>query len=96
MSYQKADTILPLELVLLIQTYIDGEYIYIPRKEENRKHWGEGTPAKNELNFRNLNIYREYQLGSNVSSLAEKYCLSNKSIQRIVLNEKKKCGYSTR
>lgn len=28
MSYQKADKILPLELIELIQNYVDGEYIY--------------------------------------------------------------------
>lgn len=30
---------LPEELLELIHNYIDGEYIYIPRKECNRKTW---------------------------------------------------------
>ena len=37
MRYQKASEILPVELVKLIQDYIDGEYVYIPRKQENKK-----------------------------------------------------------
>lgn len=41
MGYRKAVKILPPEVVALIQQYVDGEYIYIPRKEENRKSWGE-------------------------------------------------------
>ena len=36
MRYQKANEILPVELVELIQDYIDGEYVYIPRKQENK------------------------------------------------------------
>lgn len=39
MRYQKANEILPKELVELIQSYMDGGYVYIPRKEENRKSW---------------------------------------------------------
>lgn len=90
MSYQKADNILPLELVELIQRYVDGEYIYIPRKAENKKCWGMNTSTKKELIIRNSNIYNDYILGMTVSSLAEKYYLSLKSIQRIILNEKNK------
>ena len=37
MRYQKANEILPVELVELIQDYIDGEYVYIPRKQENNR-----------------------------------------------------------
>lgn len=88
MSYQSAENILPTELIELIQKYVDGKYIYIPRKEENRKCWGESTSTKEELNLRNSKIYNDYLAGINLNSLAEKYYLSLKSIQRIILNEK--------
>lgn len=39
MSYKKAIHILPEELLELIQEYVDGEYIYIPRKSNNKKEW---------------------------------------------------------
>ncbi len=90
MSYNKAIQLLPNDLIKQIQEYIDGEYIYIPRKNENKKHWGEGTSIKDELNKRNLKIYRDYLSGVNIISLAGKYYLSSKSIQRILLKEKKK------
>ena len=42
MRYRKATEILPEELVEAIQKYMDGGYVYIPRKEENKKKWGRG------------------------------------------------------
>lgn len=89
MSYQKANEILPEELVELIQNYIDGEYVYIPRKQENKRTWGQGTGAREERKFRDLSIYEDYISGICVKLLAERYYLSEKSIQRIVLQEKK-------
>lgn len=89
MSYKKANNLLPAELVELIQKYVDGEYIYIPRREENKKSWGTSTATKRELELRNSNIYDDYLSGMEVATLGEKYFLSSKSIQRIVLIEKR-------
>lgn len=90
MNYKKANKILPEELIAAIQKYIDGEYIYIPRKTELKKSWGENTNIRSELSERNSKIYSEYTKGVDTKRLADKYCLSQKSIQRIVLVEKKK------
>ena len=43
MSYRSAEKVLPFELIELIQQYVDGDYLYIPRKESKRKKWGENT-----------------------------------------------------
>lgn len=40
MSYKKANNLLPAELIALIQNYVDGEYIYIPRRQDSKKSWG--------------------------------------------------------
>jgi len=88
MSYKKAEEILPKEVIKLIQEYIDGESIYIPRKENTRKAWGSGTESRAEILKRNENIYREYLQGEKVTSLACQYYLSKKSIQRIILQMK--------
>ncbi|MFJ7973526.1 CD3324 family protein [Psychrobacillus sp. NPDC096389] len=90
MSYRKAKNLLPAELVELIQQYVDGEYIYIPRREDNKKSWGSATATRRELDFRNSAIYKDYLSGINVAALGEKYYLSSKSIQRIILKEKRK------
>ncbi|MEG0470882.1 MAG: CD3324 family protein [Solibacillus sp.] len=90
MSYKKAMSILPAELVELIQNYVDGEYIYIPRREGKKKSWGSNTTTKRELDIRNATIYTDYLTGLEIGMLVEKYYLSTKSIERIVLNEKRK------
>lgn len=90
MSYQKAENILPQELLELIQNYIDGEYLYIPRKFNNKKTWGETTKFKQELSKRNAEIYKTYLTGKSTLALADMYFLSPKSIQRIILTEKRK------
>jgi Mor family transcriptional regulator len=90
MSYSNARDIFPNEVLEIIQNYIDGEYIYIPKKEENKIAWGELTKSKNELLKRNTSIYEDYLKGMSTQFLSEKYYLSPKTIQRIVL-EKRKC-----
>ncbi|MBK1812754.1 hypothetical protein JHL18_19210 [Clostridium sp. YIM B02505] len=90
MSYSNGKDIFPSEVLEIIQNYVDGEYIYIPRKDENKIAWGELTKSKNELLKRNTNIYEDYLKGMSTQLLSEKYYLSPKSIQRIV-SEKKKC-----
>ena len=84
MGYIRAEEILPIEVIELIQQYVDGENIYIPRKSSHRQAWGAGTQIKQELLARNQKIYKDYLAGSRTSELACKYYLSEKSIQRIL------------
>lgn len=90
MSYKKANYILPIELLELIQKYVDGECIYIPRKSSERKEWGSKTSTRKELALRDMQIYQDYQSGYDSGYLSQKYYLSMKSIQRIVRQEKRK------
>lgn len=90
MSYHKAEYILPPELLERIQEYVDGGYLYIPRKSCNRKSWGEQTDTKIVITKRNSEIFKDYKMGVKISELAKKYFLSEKSIQRIVLQERRK------
>lgn len=89
MSYRSAEKVLPNELIEIIQQYVDGDYLYIPRKESERKKWGDNTAIKKELAERNSSIYEEYLQGLSMEKLAEKYFLSEKSIQRIVYQKRK-------
>ena len=87
MRYINAQDVFPKDVLALIQDYVDGEYIYIPRK--NRRCWGQGTNAKIETKKRNEVIYKQYKSGHKVAELALEYFLSEKSIQRIVTQGKK-------
>ena len=89
MGYIKAETVLPAEIIELIQQYVDGKNIYIPRKADGRQKWGAGTQVRQELLLRNQQIYADYLAGGRVSELASKYFLSEKSIQRILRSFRK-------
>ena len=84
MSYIKAEEILPENLIRQIQEYVDGVYIYIPRKPGARHPWGQKTGYRTELKIRNDKIRKDYDAGMDVAALSRKYCLSEKSICRIL------------
>jgi Mor family transcriptional regulator len=88
MSYIKAADVLPKQLVQIVQNYIDGEYIYIPRKEAARKAWGEKTKSREIIAARNLEIAKKYGQGISIASLSKVYYLSPKSLQRIIAKSK--------
>ena len=84
MSYQKAMDVLPLEIIIEIQKYIDGGMLYIPKKAGDKFDWGNQTETKKELRQRNQKIYRDFLDGISYQELAQRYFLSVKSIQRII------------
>lgn len=88
MVYKNLKEILPEEMKKLIQEYVDGENVYIPRKEENRKPWGDDTNTKILINTRNIEIYKKYQYGSRVLDLAEEYHISTQGIYKILSKQK--------
>lgn len=92
MKYVKAQDVLPEEILKIIQEYIDGEYLYVPRKNENHKAWGEQSGIKKDLKVRNIEIYKKFVSGTTVSELTKEYYLSEKSIRRIIGQEKLKCS----
>jgi hypothetical protein len=85
MSYKKADNILPAELLSSIQEYVDGVYIYIPRKENNKKSWGERTGSK-EITFqRNLALLKlNHHSQSNIAANKQNIPIANK--KRILIS----------
>lgn len=90
MSYYKAAKVLPEHIIKEIQQYVDGHSIYVPKKPDNRKNWGENTETLSVLEKRNEQIYSEYLEGHSIIQLSEKYYLAEKSIQRIIRQRKQK------
>lgn len=88
MAYVNAHNVIPEEVLKLIQEYVDGEYIYIPRKNGNEKSWGEKNSTKSSLKERNREIFSKHTEGKTISSLSKEYYLSEKSIRRIINKEK--------
>ncbi|MBO5353224.1 MAG: hypothetical protein J6J42_11400 [Lachnospiraceae bacterium] len=87
MSYINATIVLPKELVKEIQKYVNGINLYIPKLPETTCSC---SSYKLEISKRNQEIYEMFLRGEKVSELAAKYFLSEKSIYRILSEEKKK------
>ncbi len=88
MSYIKADKVLPEELVEAIQQYVDGILLYIPRKE--KRTWGSETAARTFFRERNERIVAAYEGGVSVRDLSRSFALSEKSIQRILREQRRR------
>lgn len=77
-------------LIETIQQHVNGKAIYIP--STSKKEWGSHTDTRQYLIQRNHEISQKYQGGSSIASLAMQFSLSEKSIQRIVREGKRKSG----
>ncbi len=88
MKYKNINEILPPELVEEIQKYIQGESVYIPRKD--KKIHKAPTEYKIELEKRNTRIYKMYLEGMSNSKLAENFSLAQSSIRRIIIEQRKR------
>jgi Response regulator containing a CheY-like receiver domain and an HTH DNA-binding domain len=84
MGYKTAKDVLPEELLQIVQEYVEGEYVYIPRKEGCQRSWGETTASREITRRRNAEIRRRHQGGASVRQLAEVYYLSPKTVYKIV------------
>ncbi len=84
MSYVNADNVLPKHLVEEIQKYVDGQLLYIPRKNEKSLSWGERSGAREKLAERNQGIVSRYYSGETIAKLSEVYYLSEKRIHGII------------
>lgn len=95
MKYLKAKNILPEKLIDEIQKYVEGDYIYIPRKEGKKKAWGEKSGTKEILKDRNKDIYKKYMEGTKISDLSLEYYLTEQSVRRIIKQEKAVIKFNT-
>jgi Putative homoserine kinase type II (protein kinase fold) len=89
MKYANGKDIFPPELLDIIQDYTQGKCVYIPKRDENKDKWGTRTSYKRELNMRNSHIHTGFLTGLSVKQLSKSYCLSEKSIRRILFLKRK-------
>lgn len=88
MGYRNGKVLLPGALLAAVQEYIDGGYIYIPRKEGHRRAWGTTSQSRQCTIQRNSEIVEKYLSGVSVEALAVEYFLSVKTIYGIVAKMK--------
>ncbi|BCN29824.1 CD3324 family protein [Anaeromicropila herbilytica] len=84
MKYRNAKELLPEELLVEIQKYVNGELLYIPQGCAKRKGWGETSGIKSMLSSRNAVIRSKKMNGSSISELAYEYNLSYDTIKKII------------
>ena len=83
MKYINAAEILPEQLLKELQTYVDGEVLYIP-KVSVKKEWGATSGARTFYRERNNEIQELFQEGYSIDILAERYGLAYSTIKKIV------------
>ena len=89
MRYMNANQVLPEKLILEIQKYIQGETLYIPKKETEYRKWGTSSGGRKMLDRRNAAIKNSFNNGIRIEQLAIDYYLSVETIKKIVYSSKK-------
>jgi hypothetical protein len=85
--YVNAGVILPDNLVVEIQKYIQGGYLYIPSQMKLRKKWGENSGNRDYIRCRNEDICNKYKSGYKIKDLAVDFFLSTESIKKLYIQK---------
>ncbi|WP_404427240.1 hypothetical protein LG296_17910 [Ureibacillus chungkukjangi] len=88
MRYVNAHEVLPEELLMEIQKYVQGDLIYIPKPEKERIQWGVLSGERQRLQKRNDQIKKQFQQGVALQELAEQYHLSTETIKKIIYRKR--------
>ncbi|MDE7212103.1 MAG: hypothetical protein K2O03_11790 [Lachnospiraceae bacterium] len=83
MKYINAAEILPEKLLKELQTYIEGEILYVP-KTSSKKQWGTTTGSRLFYSERNEEIQKYYKEGYSINELASRYNLAYSTIKKII------------
>ena len=83
MKYINAAEILPEQLLKELQTYADGDVLYMP-KATTKKEWGASSGSRTFYQERNREIQRLYKEGDSVDALAKQYGLAYSTIKKII------------
>ena len=83
MKYINAAEVLPETLLKELQSYVDGELLYIP-KVSAKKEWGTANGSRLFYEDRNKEIRKLFQEGCSVDLLSEQYGLAYSTIKNII------------
>lgn len=88
MKYRNAKNIFPVDIMEELQKYVQGEYVYIPIKDKTTNT--NITEYGVEIQKRDEHIYAKSLGGLSNRKLSQIYCLSESSIRRIIINQRKR------
>lgn len=88
MKYKNAKNIFPDDILEELQKYVQGEYVYIPIKDKAANT--NITEYGMEVQKRDEHIYTKSLEGLSKRELSQIYCLSESSIRRIIINQRKR------
>lgn len=88
MKYKNAKNIFPDDILEELQKYVQGEYVYIPIKDKATNT--NITEYGMEVQKRDEHIYTKSLEGLSNRKLSQRYCLSESSIRRIIINQRKR------
>lgn len=83
MKYINAAEILPEKLLREIQTYIDGDVLYIP-KASAKKVWGSVSGSREFYQKRNKEIQFLFKNGCSIEDLSQRYGLAHSTLKKII------------
>jgi Mor family transcriptional regulator len=83
-NYRNGKEFLPSQLLSQLQEFVEGELIYIPRKNEQRAGWGVVNGTRTKIEARNREIRQLFQAGFSVRELSGRYHLSEDSIRKVL------------
>ena len=83
MKYINAAEILPEKLLREIQTYIDGDVLYIP-KTSAKKEWGSVSGSREFYQKRNKEIQLLFKKGYSIEALSKRYGLAHSTLKKII------------
>ncbi|MDP5276777.1 CD3324 family protein [Chengkuizengella axinellae] len=87
MKSVKANEILPDELLIELQKYVQGETLYIPKAKKNYRKWGSLSGGRKAIDERNASLKSKFNLGQTIDQLADEYFLSTETIKKIVYSK---------
>ncbi len=92
MQYKNGKEVFPPSLLKEVQKHLQGELVYIPKKNNQRAGWGEMNGSRQLLAQRNKEIYLLYKDGLSFEELEQKFNLSIESIRKIIYKTRGLCN----
>ncbi len=86
MKYKNAAEILPSSLLKELQTYINGDILYVP-KTDSKKEWGSLSGSRLYYQQRNREIRERWNTGVSIDMLADQYGLTSSTIKKIIYRQ---------